>query len=376
MLNEASAEELLHLLIGQTKELAVVLVDLDGRIRWWNPGAQHIFGVNDDEIRGKLVTTLFPVEEIENGLAGHEITVARTHGVAEDDRWMARRDGSRFWASGVMLALRNEKGELVGFGKILRNRTDLREQLDTLKNQVTALDAASQQKDIFLTTLSHELRNPLSPIGYAVQLIRRTADVTPELDSHLAVIERQADALRRMVNDLVDVARLGAGKVEVRKEPISVNEVIHRSVESIAPIVREKRHQLDVLFPPTPIVVEGDPDRLQQVFVNLLNNAVKYTPEDGRIWVEGTTEGNEAVIDVADTGIGIPNELLPQIFELFTQAHASRKHGDGGLGIGLSLVKDLVTLHGGSVQVRSEGEGKGSEFTVRLPLVRPVTSGA
>ena len=275
-----------------------------------------------------------------------------------------------------MLALRNEKGELVGFGKILRNRTDLREQLDTLKNQVAALDVASQQKDIFLTTLSHELRNPLSPIGYAVQLIRRTADVTPELDSHLAVIERQTDALRRMVNDLVDVARLGAGKVEVRKEPISVNEVIHRSVESIAPIVREKRHQLDVLFPPTPIVVEGDPDRLQQVFVNLLNNAVKYTPEDGRIWVEGTTEGNEAVIDVADTGIGIPNELLPQIFELFTQAHASRKHGDGGLGIGLSLVKDLVTLHGGSVQVRSEGEGKGSEFTVRLPLVRPVTAGA
>jgi signal transduction histidine kinase len=173
--------------------------------------------------------------------------------------------------------------------------------------------------------------------------------------------------MRRLVDDLLDVTRIGAGKIELRREPLVLQDVVHRAVESARPIVGERRQRLEVVVPPSPMVVEGDSARLEQVFVNLLNNAAKYTPEGGNVWVKGTTEGDEAVIHVEDTGVGIPREMLPHIFDLFTQVDASRAYSQGGLGIGLSVVKSLVALHGGSVQVRSEGPGKGSEFTVRLP---------
>jgi PAS domain S-box-containing protein len=369
--DSSPADELLHLLVDQTKELAIILADANGNIKWWNPGAEHIFERKQNDVHGQSVALVFPPEEIKGGFAEHEIAVARAAGAAEDDRWLARQDGSRFWATGVMVALRNGDGDVVGFGKILRNRTDIREQIDTLRNQVAALDSSAHRKDEFLTTLSHELRNPLTPLAYAVELIRRTTTVTPELESHLSVIDRQIEVLRRLVDDLMDLSRISAGKVELKREEIALHEVIGRAIESVAPTLRERHHELDVLFPDTPIMVRVDPARIQQVFVNLLNNAVKYTPDGGRINIQGTTEGSAAVVRVQDSGIGITHDMLPRIFELFTQADSSREHRDGGLGVGLALVKNLVTLHRGSVQVRSEGEGKGSEFIVRLPLVTP-----
>ena len=281
---------------------------------------------------------------------------------------MGRQDGSRFWAAGVLTAVRDEGGRLLGFGKVLRNRTDMREQLDTLRNQAQALTDANYQKDAFLSTLSHELRNPLAPLSNAVQLIRLTSSNRPELEQPLKIIERQIDQLRRLVDDLLDVSRAGAGKIDLKKEMMSVQDVIERAVESTRSVVRERRHTLDVLFPAARIMVEADRSRLEQVFVNLIHNAAKYTPEGGNIWIKGSTEGPEAVLHVQDNGMGVPHEMLPRIFELFTQVESSRMHSQGGMGIGLSLVKTLVTLHGGSVQVHSDGEGKGSEFTVRLPL--------
>lgn len=363
-----NTEELLRLLVEQSKELAIILSDNEGRIQWWNPGAEYIFGRSQADVQGEPVALVFPTEEIKQGFADHELAVAKSAGAAQDDRWLAREDGSKFWASGVMLALRDARGEIIGFGKVLRNRTDFKEQLDTLRNRVAALDSNVQNKDVFLTTLSHELRNPLSPLSYAVQLIRNKTEMTPELDSHLSVIERQIESLRHMVNDLMDLSRISAGKVEIQRERIALNEILHAAVQSVGPFLREKDHALDVLLPATPIFVLVDPARMEQVFVNLLNNAIKYTPPGGQIWVQGTTDGKEAVIHIRDTGAGIPRELLPRIFDLFTQAESSREQWDGGMGVGLSLVKNLVTLHGGSVQVRSEGANKGSEFTVRLPL--------
>jgi PAS domain S-box-containing protein len=362
-----SVEHLLRRLAECTEEHAIMLLDSEGRITWWNTGAERIFGLPQREAIGQHVSRLFTQEEKDQGLAEHEMTVALKNSTAEDDRWMARHDGSRFWATGLMVALRDPDGRLLGYGKILRSRTDLWEQMETLKNRIEDLDASSRRKDVFLSTLSHELRNPLAPLSNAVDLIRMAAPVTPDLDYPLRVIERQVDSLRRLVDDLLDLSRIGAGKIQLKKETIAIQEIVQRAVDSAEPQLR-RRHELELLLPPAPLWVEADADRLVQVFVNLLNNAAKYTPEGGSIWVKGTVEDREVVIDVKDTGVGIPADLMPRLFELFTQAESSRPHSDGGLGIGLSLVKNLVTLHGGSVQAKSEGPGKGSEFTVRLPL--------
>lgn len=370
MIEEARATEdaFLRLVAEQTREHAIILLDPNGLIRWWNPGAEEIFGIASSEAIGQHASLLFTPEDIERGIPDHEIATAKADGAAEDDRWLARPNGSRFWATGVLIPVRDADGQLLGFGKILRNRTDLREQVETLRNQVDASEAVHHRKDFFLSTLSHELRNPLAPLSNAVQLIRATAPVTPELEHHLKIIERQVDNLRRLVDDLMDLSRIGAGKVELKKEKVPIHDVVHRAVECASPLVRERRHRLDVLLPVTPIIVEADPDRLGQVFINLITNAAKYTHDGGRIWVKGTTEGDEAVVHIEDSGVGIPPDMLPHIFELFTQVESSRPQSRGGLGIGLSVVKNLVTLHGGSVQVRSDGPGKGSEFTVRLPM--------
>lgn len=367
----ANAETILQLFLEQTKVHAVIVVDVDGRIRSWPPGAEHIFEMTAAEVMNQPVSVLFTPEDRAKGIAEHEVETATSHGVAEDDRWLARRaDASaRFWASGVMTAVRADDGSIIGYVKTLRDRTDLQEQLETLRNQVRASEDAHNRKDIFLSTLSHELRTPLAPLTTAVQLIRMIA--TPhgrELDRALAIIERQVDSLTRLVNDLLDVSRIGAGKIHLSLQPTALHEVLHRAADVVRPLVLQRRHVLEILLPTGPLVVEADPARLEQVFVNLLTNAAKYTPEGGHIWVKGTTEGREAVVHVEDSGVGIPHEMLPRIFELFTQVEASRMESQGGLGIGLSLVKDLVSLHGGSVQVRSDGPGKGSEFTVRLPL--------
>jgi PAS domain S-box-containing protein len=364
---EQYPEQLLRLLMDQMREHALLLVDPGGIITWWSGGAELVFGLDKREAVGRSFSILFTPEDQSAGIPDYELAVARTQGTAEDDRWMGRLDGSRFWATGVLTAARDGDGRVLGFGKVLRNRTDLREQLDTLRNQAQALTDANYQKDVFLSTLSHELRNPLAPLINAVQLIRLTAD-RPELDQLLKIIERQIAHLRRLVDDLLDMSRAGAGKIDLKKETVSIEEVIGAAVESLRPFVRERRHTLDVLFPSAPILVEADRERLEQVFVNLIQNAAKYTPEGGRIWIKGSTEGPEAVVRVQDSGIGIPHEMLPRIFELFTQVESSRPQSQGGMGIGLSLVKSLITLHDGSVQVHSDGEGKGSEFTVRLPL--------
>jgi PAS domain S-box-containing protein len=359
-------ERLLRLLAEQSKEHAIILLDVDARVIWWSPGAEYIFERRASQMVGQLLSVLFTPEDVQKGIPSQEIDIARGFGRAEDDRWQIRPDGSRFWASGLLVALRDEKGDLLGYGKILRNRTDLREQLDGLRNQVEALIKSDQQKNIFLATLSHELRNPLAPLSNAVQLLRMTAMDAANLQYPIKLIERQVEFIRRLVDDLLDVTRISTGKVRLNKRLIVLNEIIERAVEATRSLIEERGHRLQLFLPSAPIGLQADPDRLHQVFVNLITNAAKYTPENGEVSVKGTTEGDEAVVQVEDTGVGIPHDMLPRIFELFTQMELDLSRG--GLGIGLALVKELVTLHGGSVQVRSEGTGKGSEFTVRLPL--------
>ena len=371
MIDDAPAiGDMLRLLAERSTEHAIMLLDPDGRILWWNDAAERVFGMPRTEAIGLHLSRLFTPEQIERGLPEHELATAQAGTPAEDDRWMRRSDGAHFWATGASVALRDQAGRLLGFGKILRNRTDVREQIETLRKRIELLEMTGRRKDEFLTTLSHELRHPLAPLQHAVEVIRRATPRTVEAEFPLRVIDRQVESLKRLVDDLLDLARIGAGKVELQKRELHLQDVLHHAVENVSPFIRQRHHQLDVLLPRVPITIEADADRLLQVFVNLLNNAAKYTPENGRIWLKSTVEADEAVVHIEDTGIGVSPDVLPRIFELFTQAESARANAQGGLGIGLSLVKNLVTLHGGSVQVDSDGPGKGSVFSVRLPMKR------
>ena len=230
-----------------------------------------------------------------------------------------------------------------------------------------SLRAADRRKDVFLATLAHELRNPLAPIGNALQIMRMSAEASTH-DSARGMIERQLRQLVHLVDDLLDVSRISQGKVELRRDRIELAAVIRNAVETSRPLIDAGRHELTlVLAPPPEIVIDGDMTRLTQVVANLLNNAAKYTPAGGRITVTTMREGRQALIRVADTGIGIPEERLPEVFEMFAQVDRASGRSQGGLGIGLALVKRLVEMHGGTVGVASAGAGRGSAFEVRLP---------
>jgi signal transduction histidine kinase/CheY-like chemotaxis protein len=242
--------------------------------------------------------------------------------------------------------------------------TDLTEQ----KRQ-QELMAAHRRKDDFLAILAHELRNPLAPIRSAVQLLNMPSATDDMAARARETIERQVGNLTRLVDELLDVSRISRGKIQLRKESLELATVVQRAAEAAYPLVKARQHVLSIELPSEPIWLEADPTRLEQILVNLLNNAAKYTEPGGRIWISAKQAGNEAVLTVKDTGVGIAPDLLPQIFELFTQADHSLDHSQGGLGIGLTLVRSLVGLHGGSITAHSDGLGKGSEFVVRLPLL-------
>lgn len=356
-------EKLLDKFIEQTKVHAIILLDLAGNIKEWYPGAEYIFGIPRNEAIQKNFEFLFAPEDIEKCVPQHELKIAESHGAEMNDRWLMRADGSRFWASGMTVALK-EGDQVIGFGKVLRNRTELREQIGELRNRAEAAELNSQRKDLFLATLSHELRNPLTSLNNAAELIRMLAPDIHELEKPLSIVDRQLKNMDRLVNDLLDITRIESGKVELDMEDVSLHELIGRAVESTQPLIQRKQQNLKVLLPPIKIILNADPGRLEQVFVNLINNACNYTPEGGNIWVKCIVVEKEALILFEDDGIGIPHDKLSEIFEMFTQVHDSRN----GLGIGLALVKNLVTLHGGSIQAESNGIGKGSEFTVRLPV--------
>ncbi|MFN3649439.1 MAG: PAS domain S-box protein [Armatimonadota bacterium] len=230
---------------------------------------------------------------------------------------------------------------------------------------------ADRRKNEFLATLAHELRNPLAPIRSAVELMRLRGESDPMLRRARETVERQVQQMSRLVEDLLDVARITRGTIELRRERASLTEVARHAAQTARPFLEQRRHQFVLDLPDEPLELEGDPTRLEQVVVNLLTNAAKFTPPEGRVELRLRHEGECAVLRVRDTGKGIPAEMLPQIFELFTQVNPTIDRAEGGLGLGLTLVRNLVRMHGGTVEARSEGRGRGSEFVVRLPLLPP-----
>jgi signal transduction histidine kinase/CheY-like chemotaxis protein len=231
-------------------------------------------------------------------------------------------------------------------------------------------ELANLRKDEFLATLAHELRNPLAPIRNSLQILRLTA-CQDEGSQHICeMMERQVNLMVRLVDDLMEVSRITRGKIEIRREPVDVAMLIHSAVETSRPVIDAAQTHLEVSVPAETITVFGDPMRLSQVFSNLLNNAAKYTNQRGEIWVTASVQGKYVEVSIRDTGIGIPSDMLPYIFDMFMQVDRSAGRAQGGLGIGLTLVRTLVELHGGAIEVRSEGTGRGSEFIVRLPIAQ------
>jgi signal transduction histidine kinase len=227
---------------------------------------------------------------------------------------------------------------------------------------------ADRRKDEFLATLAHELRTPLAPICNSLSLLRLSDKEGVSAERVIEMMERQVQSLVRLVDDLMEMSRITRGKIELRRERVPISRVIHSAIETSMPLLQARQHALATALPTEELAVDADPVRLEQVLVNLLNNAAKYTEAGGRIWIEARREGSQAVLTVRDSGAGISAEILPRIFEPFTQAERTYNRSQGGLGIGLTLVRSLVELHGGTVRARSEGPGQGSEFTVRLPL--------
>ncbi|HET8676718.1 MAG TPA: ATP-binding protein, partial [Blastocatellia bacterium] len=249
-----------------------------------------------------------------------------------------------------------------------RDVTD-RARLERQIQEQAVLADLNHRKDEFLAMLSHELRNPLAPILNAVHLLHHQRDDNPIQQQAHAIIERQAGQLARIIDDLMEVSLITTGKIKLQLERLDIRGIVEHAVESVRPLIDQRKHELSVSLPDEPIWLYADAARLEQVTVNLLNNATKYMDNGGHIWLSVEQEGDEAVLQVRDTGIGILPEILPRIFDLFTQADLSLDRSQGGLGIGLTVVQRLVGMHRGTVEANSAGVGKGSEFIVRLPVV-------
>ena len=237
-------------------------------------------------------------------------------------------------------------------------------------------EEANRLKDEFIAMLSHELRNPLAPIRTANDVIRRLAAPEPKIALATDMIERQVTHLVRLVDELLDMARIGRGRITLTREHLDLGKIVTHGFEPVRPMIASRQQTLTIKLPPAPVWISGDAFRLSQVITNLANNACKYTPEGGHIEVEASAHQGEAVIVVRDTGVGIEPQLLPRIFELFVQGERSLDRSEGGMGIGLALAQQLVQLHQGRIEAHSEGSGKGAVFTVWLPCINPVALGA
>ena len=254
-----------------------------------------------------------------------------------------------------------------------RRQYELRDQLEEIARARDALKEADRRKDEFLATLAHELRNPLAPIRHAVQLMRLQNAPNPSMEWPQDVIDRQVSHLTRLVDDLLDLSRVTRGMVELRPAPCLLADVVNNALETTRPFISAEGHEVSVSLPEEPVVLNVDETRIAQVLANLLHNAAKYTPRGGKIRLEAEFKNGDVEFRVQDTGIGIPEEMLDRIFDMFTQVDRYLERTTGGLGIGLTLVRKLVALHGGTIEARSKGPGEGSEFVVRLPRTRVST---
>ena len=356
------SEERFRLMIEAVQDYAIYMLDGEGLVSSWNAGAQRMKGYAREEILGRHFSRFFTEEDAAAGKPWEELAMARRHGRVENEGWRVRKNGERFWARAVLTAMQDREGHLRGFAKVTQDLSERR--------HVQDLERAARNVNEFIAMLAHELRNPLAPIRNAVQVMTKVPADAQAQDAMRLTIDRQSAQLVRIVDDLLDIARITKGSLSIEHRVLDLAEVVRRAVETAAPGIEAARHTLDVDLAAEPLFVEGDLHRLAQLLANLLNNAARYTPPGGRISVRARREDDEAVIRVRDTGRGIEREMLERIFDMFVQEGRSPlERVGGGLGVGLALARRLAELHGGTLEAHSEGAGRGAELILRLTAV-------
>ncbi len=349
--------------IVESSDDAILSKTLDGIIQTWNAGAQRLFGYSEREAVGRHIKLIIPEDRYdeENEIiarigAGDRVEHFETIRIA--------KDGRRFELSITVSPIRDGNGRVVGASKVARD-------ISERKRTEMALRDAAARKDEFIALLAHELRNPLAPLRNGLRILRIAGNQGPMMEDAHAMMERQLVHMVRLVDDLLDISRINQQKIELRRSLIALADVINGAVETVRPLIDAGGHSLTISLPEAPVLLYADLTRLAQVFSNLLGNSAKYTTTPGNIWLEATVAGDKVSVVVRDMGVGIPAEALPRIFEMFAQLDRNIERGGGGLGIGLALVKAFVEMHGGTVRAVSEGAGKGSLFTVELPVHDP-----
>jgi PAS domain S-box-containing protein len=342
------SEERFRLLVDSVGDHALFMLDSNGNVASWNAGAERLKGYKADEIIGRHFSLFYPPEEATK--PEKDLSRALAEGRVEGEGWRVRKDGTLFWASVILTALRDRSGRLYGFGEVTRDMTQSR--------RVEALEESRQRGEEFLAMLGHELRNPLAPIRNALTVMQLQGSSEPNLQWARDVVDRQLAQLTRLVDDLLDLGRITSGNVTLHKEPLDLSVVVARAVEASQPLMDARRHTLSISLPRQPLRVDGDLTRLSQALVNLLNNSAKYTPEGGQVWLNVVADGGDAVLRVRDNGVGVSADLLPRVFDPFTQGARSLDRAEGGLGLGLTLVRRLVAMHGGTVEASSSGSSR------------------
>ncbi|HYV99374.1 MAG TPA: PAS domain S-box protein [Gemmatimonadaceae bacterium] len=347
--------------IVESSDDAIVSKDLNGVIQSWNAGAERLFGYTAAEAIGRPITMIIPEDRLHEEPAVLD-RIRRGERIEHYETVRKRKDGSLFEISLTVSPVTDARGRVVGASKIARDITDR-------KAAERAMHDADRRKNEFLSLLAHELRNPLAPIRNTVEILQRFSMDDARLQPAADMMRRQVAQMERLIDDLLDVGRITGGKVELQRETVEVTTIVRQAVDMIRPTVDAMEHELAVSIPPVEMFVDGDPVRLTQIIGNVLHNACKFTNRRGRVGIGVQRERNQVAIRIWDTGIGIAPQHISRIFEKFEQVDTSLERSRDGLGLGLTLVKWLLEMHGGTIEARSPGLGLGSEFVIRLPLV-------
>jgi PAS domain S-box-containing protein len=362
---------------------AAFTLDGSGLIETWNPGVGRVLGYEPDEFVGRHVSLIFTPEDAESGEIERELRQASAAGFSEEIKWHVRRDHSRFLVNSFLTPLSGADGNINRYVKILRDGAgrktfesgceviaesvrQARREADSLRFEI---ERKEQEKDEFLALLAHELRGPLNAISGWVKILRTGMTDERQTAKALEIIEKSAMLQNRLIEDVFDAARISSGKLHLDLRPMSLGETVNQAVELIRPAAESKFIALETRAFSDSAFIMGDHDRIQQVITNILSNAVKFTPEGGRIDLSLECAGTSAQLVIKDSGQGISAELLPNVFERFAQAGKDSARGKTGLGLGLPLAYRLVGRHRGDIKAESAGEGQGATFTINLPLI-------